>query len=211
MRETSFESFSFQSFRSDDYILEGTNCSEGRGTTLPFELVGATWADGSLADAMRSQSRWDDGKINDIGGTDKGSVVGGSSNKGGGGGGSGDGGDVSGSDGGKHANGNKAANDDDGSGFVFGGTRESIALRSPRRGGRGGGGGGRGASKSKSNSNSTSKSVSALASSASPRLPRGGAPRSGPAARYREAYFTPTSGWLQGGALHKEFKLFETL
>ena len=33
-------------------LLEGTNCCEGKGTTAPFELVGATWADGRLADFL---------------------------------------------------------------------------------------------------------------------------------------------------------------
>lgn len=34
-------------------LLEGTNLSEGRGTTRPFELVGAPWLDGRrLADAL---------------------------------------------------------------------------------------------------------------------------------------------------------------
>ena len=27
-------------------LLEGTNISEGRGTTRPFEIVGAPWIDG---------------------------------------------------------------------------------------------------------------------------------------------------------------------
>ncbi|MEM5775362.1 MAG: DUF1343 domain-containing protein, partial [Anaerolineaceae bacterium] len=34
-------------------LLEGTNISEGRGTTLPFEVIGAPWLDAySLADAL---------------------------------------------------------------------------------------------------------------------------------------------------------------
>jgi len=37
-------------------LVEGTNLSEGRGTTLPFELVGAPWFDaGGLAEAMRRE------------------------------------------------------------------------------------------------------------------------------------------------------------
>jgi len=37
-------------------LIEGTNLSEGRGTTLPFELVGAPWFVGTaLADAMRGE------------------------------------------------------------------------------------------------------------------------------------------------------------
>eukprot|EP00898_Chlorokybus_atmophyticus_P000720 jgi/Chlat1/1649/Chrsp127S01895 len=36
-------------------LFEGTNVSEGRGTTLPFELVGAPWIDGSLAAALRAK------------------------------------------------------------------------------------------------------------------------------------------------------------
>lgn len=36
-------------------LIEGTNLSEGRGTTRPFELVGAPWIDGlSLAEALNS-------------------------------------------------------------------------------------------------------------------------------------------------------------
>jgi uncharacterized protein YbbC (DUF1343 family) len=38
-------------------LLEGTNLSEGRGTTRPFEIVGAPWIDGvRLADELRSLS-----------------------------------------------------------------------------------------------------------------------------------------------------------
>ena len=37
-------------------LLEGTNLSEGRGTTRPFELFGAPWLDGSrLAEAMAAE------------------------------------------------------------------------------------------------------------------------------------------------------------
>ena len=37
-------------------LLEGTNLSEGRGTTTPFEQCGAPWIDGfALADAMRER------------------------------------------------------------------------------------------------------------------------------------------------------------
>lgn len=37
-------------------LVEGTNLSEARGTTLPFELVGAPWIDGhALAVALRQQ------------------------------------------------------------------------------------------------------------------------------------------------------------
>lgn len=35
-------------------LFEGTTCSEGRGTTRPFELIGAPWADYRWADAVRS-------------------------------------------------------------------------------------------------------------------------------------------------------------
>jgi uncharacterized protein YbbC (DUF1343 family) len=36
-------------------LIEGTNLSEGRGTTLPFEIVGAPWVDGSrLADELHA-------------------------------------------------------------------------------------------------------------------------------------------------------------
>ena len=31
-------------------LFEGTNCSEGRGTTLPFHLVGAPWVDARFAE-----------------------------------------------------------------------------------------------------------------------------------------------------------------
>jgi len=38
-------------------LVEGTNLSEGRGTTTPFELAGAPWLDGArLADALREQN-----------------------------------------------------------------------------------------------------------------------------------------------------------
>jgi uncharacterized protein YbbC (DUF1343 family) len=37
-------------------LVEGTNLSEGRGTALPFHLVGAPWVDGArLADALNEQ------------------------------------------------------------------------------------------------------------------------------------------------------------
>jgi uncharacterized protein YbbC (DUF1343 family) len=37
-------------------LLEGTNLSEGRGTTLPFELFGAPWLDGQrLAEALSAE------------------------------------------------------------------------------------------------------------------------------------------------------------
>ncbi len=37
-------------------LLEGTNLSEGRGTTRPFELFGAPWLDGEqLAEALRAE------------------------------------------------------------------------------------------------------------------------------------------------------------
>jgi uncharacterized protein YbbC (DUF1343 family) len=37
-------------------FIEGTNLSEGRGTALPFEVVGAPWVDGwATADALNSQ------------------------------------------------------------------------------------------------------------------------------------------------------------
>lgn len=35
-------------------MFEGTNLSEGRGTTRPFELVGAPYIDGALADSLRT-------------------------------------------------------------------------------------------------------------------------------------------------------------
>ena len=36
-------------------LFEGTRLSEGRGTTRPFELIGAPWIDGErLADAMNA-------------------------------------------------------------------------------------------------------------------------------------------------------------
>jgi uncharacterized protein YbbC (DUF1343 family) len=38
-------------------LVEGTNLSEGRGTTRPFEIVGAPWIDGArLADALHALS-----------------------------------------------------------------------------------------------------------------------------------------------------------
>ena len=37
-------------------LFEGTKLSEGRGTTRPFELIGAPWIDGErLADAMNGR------------------------------------------------------------------------------------------------------------------------------------------------------------
>ena len=38
-------------------LFEGTNLSIGRGTTRPFEYIGAPWVDNRLVDALRSQSR----------------------------------------------------------------------------------------------------------------------------------------------------------
>src|SRR4029078_13042440 len=39
-------------------LIEGTMLSEGRGTTRPFELIGAPWIDGvRLADAVKAQGR----------------------------------------------------------------------------------------------------------------------------------------------------------
>jgi uncharacterized protein YbbC (DUF1343 family) len=34
-------------------LFEGTNCSEGRGTTFPFEVMGAPWIDSRLAQAAQ--------------------------------------------------------------------------------------------------------------------------------------------------------------
>jgi uncharacterized protein YbbC (DUF1343 family) len=36
-------------------MIEGTNLSEGRGTTRPFELIGAPYVDHRLADALNAQ------------------------------------------------------------------------------------------------------------------------------------------------------------
>jgi uncharacterized protein YbbC (DUF1343 family) len=36
-------------------MFEGTNLSEGRGTTRPFELIGAPYIDGALADRLRTK------------------------------------------------------------------------------------------------------------------------------------------------------------
>jgi len=36
-------------------MFEGTNLSEGRGTTRPFELIGAPYIDGALADSLRTK------------------------------------------------------------------------------------------------------------------------------------------------------------
>ncbi|KAK3278859.1 hypothetical protein CYMTET_13228 [Cymbomonas tetramitiformis] len=38
-------------------LFEGTNCSEGRGTTLPFEMIGAPWVDTRLTEAARDAGR----------------------------------------------------------------------------------------------------------------------------------------------------------
>lgn len=38
-------------------LIEGTNLSEGRGTALPFQLIGAPWVDeAALADALRAEA-----------------------------------------------------------------------------------------------------------------------------------------------------------
>lgn len=37
-------------------LFEGTNASEGRGTTHPFETVGASWIDSCYVDALRERS-----------------------------------------------------------------------------------------------------------------------------------------------------------
>lgn len=36
-------------------VFEGTNASEGRGSTHPFELIGAGWVDGRYVDALRER------------------------------------------------------------------------------------------------------------------------------------------------------------
>ena len=36
-------------------LFEATNCSEGRGTANPFELIGATWANAAFAEAARAR------------------------------------------------------------------------------------------------------------------------------------------------------------
>ena len=41
-------------------LIEGTNLSEGRGTTRPFELWGAPWLD---ADALAEPARWTEGTL----------------------------------------------------------------------------------------------------------------------------------------------------
>ena len=42
-------------------LVEGVNLSEGRGTTLPFELIGAAFLDWRFADRMRQLSHQDPG------------------------------------------------------------------------------------------------------------------------------------------------------
>ena len=161
-------------------LLEGTNCSEGRGTTMPFELVGATWADGALAAEMKATRRSGrarhDGEDGDADGERKGERGGRGS-------------------GARETDGNGAGsgNGNENGGFVFGGTRESIGLRSPlnsppmspiKRRPRGREGGGR-------------RTLADAASDSTSGGSRSGGmatPRPGPAATYREAYFTPTSG-----------------
>src|SRR5262249_52759218 len=39
-------------------LLEGTNLSEGRGTTRPFELCGAPWLDGSVVAARLNREEF---------------------------------------------------------------------------------------------------------------------------------------------------------
>ena len=41
-------------------LIEGTNLSEGRGTTRPFELWGAPWLD---PDALAEPARWSEGAL----------------------------------------------------------------------------------------------------------------------------------------------------
>ena len=181
-------------------LFEGTkDCSEGRGTALPFELVGAPWADGKLIDAMRSK-RW----------SSTGYTTGTQFGDGGGGGGGGekrkendeyDSGGRSTRHGGMKGSGDNGAADEHdkgggggagGGGFMIGGSREFIALRgrANRDGGVGGRDGGRGGGGVRVRDIDSVASTGSRASSA--------APTSGPAASYREAYFTPTSGALQG-------------
>ena len=37
-------------------IFEGTNCSEGRGTTIPFRVIGAPWIDGGALEKRMAES-----------------------------------------------------------------------------------------------------------------------------------------------------------
>jgi uncharacterized protein YbbC (DUF1343 family) len=37
-------------------LVEGTNLSEGRGTTRPFELIGAPWIDGDAGNSHHTRS-----------------------------------------------------------------------------------------------------------------------------------------------------------
>ncbi|GBG63806.1 hypothetical protein CBR_g39590 [Chara braunii] len=44
-------------------LIEGTNCSEGRGTTLPFEMIGSPWIDRQLVIAMQQEFADNDGVL----------------------------------------------------------------------------------------------------------------------------------------------------
>lgn len=169
-------------------LLEGTNACEGKGTTAPFEMVGATWADGRLADALMRRTkpppesskpespnespppvRSEDERERE------GSKRGGSSAKRG-----------------LNYRPNYA---------------ESSPGNSPKKAVRPSPGTPRGGVSKKSRGGSRTKGKgrkgthkSRLSRPASKQtLPiREGAPDDGPAAKYREAYFTPSSGALQG-------------
>jgi hypothetical protein len=170
-------------------LLEGTNACEGKGTTAPFEMVGATWADGRLADALMRRTkpppesskpespnespppvRSEDERERE------GSKRGGSSAKRG-----------------LNYRPNYA---------------ESSPGNSPKKAVRPSPGTPRGGVSKKSRGGSRTKGKGGRKGTHKSRLSRPaskqtlpireGAPDDGPAAKYREAYFTPSSGALQG-------------
>lgn len=44
-------------------LLEGTNLSEGRGTTRPFEIIGAPWLNGEEIAEKLNESKWVEGAV----------------------------------------------------------------------------------------------------------------------------------------------------
>lgn len=44
-------------------LLEGTNLSEGRGTTRPFEIIGAPWLNGEKIAEKLNESKWVEGAV----------------------------------------------------------------------------------------------------------------------------------------------------
>lgn len=170
-------------------LLEGTNCCEGKGTTAPFELVGATWADGRLADflmrrkpapAARSVAPVDSSNESPQPRSEEEETEPAPSRRG-------------------RSSVKRGLN-------YRPNYAESSPGNSPRKNGsrpspgtpRGGvGKKPRGGKSAKGKGRKSKTRLSRPPSGKMIRI-RDGAPVDGPAAKYREAYFTPTSGALQG-------------